>query len=136
MTQIGGDSAALRLEAEGISVAVVEAAVLTSEGGHDVHLPRLVAHCDPPAGIRIALWSDTGNGHETAGDRGPLGVGEVRLAGVGADRADPYRPFGCADPEAFHGSVEGAGQVGRRAGFGEQVDRGSGLSPAISRGLV
>lgn len=111
VAQLGGEAVALGLQAEGVAVGVVEAAVLTGEGGHDVHLPGLVAQGDPPAGVRIAFWSDACGGHQASGDGGPLRVGEVRAARVGTDRADPYRAFGCTGPETFDGSVEGVGQV-------------------------
>ncbi|MYS59717.1 hypothetical protein [Streptomyces sp. SID5468] len=106
-------------------MGVVEAAVLTSEGGHDVHLPGLVAQGDPPAGVRVAVRGDSRGVHQAAGDRSPLCVGEVRLVGVGADRADPYRPLGCAGPETLDGGIKGLGQVGQRARLGEQFYRGS-----------
>lgn len=62
--QLGGGVTALGLEVEG----VVEAAILTSEGGHNVHLPGLVAQADPPAGVRTTFWGDTRGGQEASGD--------------------------------------------------------------------
>lgn len=85
---------------------------------------RLVEHCDPPAGVRIAFWIDAGGGHQAASNGGQLRVSEIRQAGIGADRAAPYRPFRCAAPEARDGHVENAGQVERRSWFGEQFDTG------------
>ncbi|MFH9724625.1 hypothetical protein ACH4M4_16895 [Streptomyces sp. NPDC017254] len=121
--EIGRDTAALGLEAEGVAIALVQAAVLTGEGGQDVHLTGLVAQGDPPAGIRIAFRGDPDGGHQPAGDDSPLRVGEVRPVRIGTDRADPRRPVGRTCPEPLDRSVESMGQVGQRARLGEQLDR-------------
>ncbi|MEV5952503.1 hypothetical protein AB0M11_01775 [Streptomyces sp. NPDC051987] len=118
---------------EGVAEGVVDAAVLAGEGGHDVHQAGLVAHGDPPAGVRIALRGDAGGRHQPAGHLGPLRVGQVGVSGIGADRADPHRPLGRSGPEALDGCVEGVGQVRRRVGLGEHLDRGA---VAVSRDQV
>ncbi|WNZ12010.1 hypothetical protein [Streptomyces sp. 11x1] len=113
----------------------MEAAVLAGEGGHDVHLPCLVAHGDPPAGVRIALRRDAGGRHDPAGHVGPLRVGRVGVPGIGADRADPHWPLGSSGPEALDGCVEGVGQVRRCVGLGEHLDRGTVAVPRDQTGV-
>lgn len=113
VAQRGGEKMALGLQAEDVAIGVVEASVLASDGGHDVHLPWPVTYGDPPAGVRIGFRGDSGGVHQALGDSGPLRVGEVRLPGVGADRADPCRLCGCTCTESFDGRVEGVRQVAR-----------------------
>ncbi|MFJ3937929.1 hypothetical protein [Streptomyces parvus] len=82
MAQLSGEKMALGLQSEGVGIAVVEASVLASDGGHDVHLPWPVTYGDPPTGIRITFRSDPGDVHQAPGDSGPLRVGEVRLSRI------------------------------------------------------
>lgn len=134
VAELGGDAAALGLQVEGVAVGVVDAAVLAGEGGHDVHQAGLVAHGDPPAGVRIAVRGDAGGRHHPAGHLGPLRVGQVGVPGVGADRADPHRPLGRAGPEALDGCVEGVGEVRQRVGLGEHLRSGRRGRPRRSGG--
>lgn len=121
---------ALGLQAEGVAVGVVEAAVLAGEGGHDVYLPCLVGQGDPPAGVRIAVRGDASGRHHPAGHLGPLRVGQVGVPGIGADRADPHRPLGREGLEALDGRVEGVGQIRQHVGLGEHLDRSAVAVPA------
>lgn len=124
MAELGGDAVALLLQAEGVAIRVVNAAVLAGEGRHHVHLPGLVAQRDPPAGVWIASGCD-GDRRQASGDLGPLGIAQVGALGVGADRADPHRPLGRPGAQVLDGRVQGVSQVGQGVGVGEQIDRGS-----------
>ncbi|WP_210524784.1 hypothetical protein [Streptomyces scabiei] len=135
MAEFGGNAVALGLQVEGVAVGVVDAAVLAGEGGHDVHLPCLVAQSDPPAGVRVAVRGDAGGRHHPAGHLGPLRVGQVGVPGIGADRADPHRPLGRAGSEALDGCVKGVGQIRQRVGLVEHLDLDTVAVPGDQAGV-
>ena len=135
VAEFGGDAVAFALQAEGIAVGVVEAAVLACEGRHDMHLAGLVAQGDPAAGVRIAVGRD-GDRRNPAGDFCPLSIGQIAVARGRADRADPHRPLGRPGAETLHGRVQSIGQVGQGVRAGEQVDRGTVAVPAHQTGVA
>ncbi len=100
MAEVGGDAVAFGLRVEGVPVGAVDAAVLADDGGDDVHRAVQGPDRGPPAAVRVAFRGEAGRGDQTLGDVGPLGVSQIRVARVGAHRAQPHRPLGRpgADP--------------------------------------
>ena len=88
------------------------AAVLADEGGGDVDVVFGVADGDPAAGGGVAFGGDAGGVDDAPGDGRPVGVVEVAVAGVGADRAVPERGGRSVLSEGFDGLVELAGELG------------------------
>ncbi len=83
------DGAGLGLGALAAVVELGVAAVLADGGGEDMDVIVGVPHRDPPAGERVAVGCDAGSVDDPARDLAPLGVGEVPVAGCGADGAVP-----------------------------------------------
>ncbi|RZU44438.1 hypothetical protein EV284_1903 [Streptomyces sp. BK022] len=83
------DLAALGLGPLSVAVGAGAASVGADDGGHDVDVVVGVAHGDPPACLLVAFGGDACSVNDAAGDLGPLGVGEVAVAGCGADGAVP-----------------------------------------------
>src|SRR5690606_31053817 len=88
--ELGFDLAAFGLGTLSVAVGAGSASVGADGCGHDVDVVVGVAHRDPPACLFVALGGDARGRDDTAGDFGPLGVGEVAVAGRGADRAVPH----------------------------------------------
>ncbi|MEV0188290.1 hypothetical protein AB0I39_07115 [Kitasatospora purpeofusca] len=78
---------------KGIPEGAVDAAVLANDGGDDVHLAVESADRGPPAAVGIAFGGEPGCGDQAPCDVGPLGVGQVLVARIGAHRAHPHGPL-------------------------------------------
>ena len=86
------DLAAFGLGADAVFMAAGAASVFALEGGDEVDVVVGVVYGDPPAGLVVAVFGDAGGVDDAAGDFGPLGVGEVAVAGGGTDPAVPEVP--------------------------------------------
>lgn len=84
---------------------------------------------DPAAAVRVAFGGEVDGVDQAAGNRVPLGVGQVPVAGVGADRAVPDVFGRCRGAGLLDAQVQRGGEAGERdlrIGVGAGVAAGVG----------